>query len=172
MTAFPPRPDRATLLTRALLHEVRARAEASPRRRMNFNFHLEDAENPNRLLNVLLRGTYIAPHRHLAPPKTEAFLVLEGRIGFFLFEDDGRVSRAMELGMDPGHPDLPLGIDLRPGVWHTLCALTPHAVCYEVKPGPYTPATDKEFAAFAPREGDPGAAAYQASLIALLPKKV
>jgi hypothetical protein len=47
-------------------------------------------------------------------------------------------------------------------------ALTPHAVCYEVKPGPWNPASDKEFAVWAPDEGRPEAAAYLAGLIDLV----
>jgi len=53
-----------------------------------------------------------------------------------------------------------LGIDLAPGLWHTGAAVTETAVCFEVKPGPYDVATDKEFAPWAPTEGDPAAAAY------------
>ena len=153
------------LMDRALLDAVRAQAEASPRRRMHHNFHLGPEENPNRLLNVLIRGTYIAPHQHLSPPKHEAFLVLEGEVAFFIFDDEGQVAATHRLGMDPRRPELSPGIDLAPGVWHTLAALTPHATCYEVKPGPYVPANDKSFAAWAPREGDPGAAAYLAKLL-------
>ena len=59
-----------------------------------------------------------------------------------------------------------IGIDIQPGVWHTLAVLTPHAVCYEVKPGPYSPANDKDFAPWAPREGDSDAAAYLEKLVA------
>jgi len=43
--------------------------------------------------------------------------------------------------------------------------MSPHAVCYEVKPGPYDAATDKEFAPWAPREGDPGALEYLRLLV-------
>jgi len=38
-------------------------------------------------------------------------------------------------------------------------------VCYEVKPGPYLQANDKEFAPWAPREGDPDAARYLEELV-------
>jgi hypothetical protein len=58
------------------------------------------------------------------------------------------------------------GIDLEPGVWHTLTAVSPYAVCYEVKPGPWDPKTDKEFAPWAPSEGDPAAAGYLRGLLA------
>ena len=46
-----------------------------------------------------------------------------------------------------------LGVDISAGVWHTVVVLSDVLVCYEVKPGPWDPATDKEFAAWAPVEG-------------------
>jgi cupin fold WbuC family metalloprotein len=153
------------LLDSGLLRDLIERARQSPRLRTNHNFHLSMEDNPHRFLNVMVRGTYIAPHRHLDPPKAEAFLVLEGEIGFFTFDDAGRVVRTEILGRDP------LGIDILPGVWHTLSPLSAHAVCYEVKPGPYSAANDKDFAPWAPREGDPGAPAYLESLLSKIRNK-
>lgn len=149
------------LLTRELFKSLVERAQQSPRLRTNHNFHSSLEENPHRFLNVLVRGTYIAPHRHLAPPKAEAFVVLEGEVAFFTFEDDGSVATTQVLGREA------VGIDVGSGVWHTLAVLSPHAVCYEVKPGPYTAGADKDFAPWAPREGDPGAPAYLERLAAL-----
>jgi cupin fold WbuC family metalloprotein len=146
-------------LNRALVDDLIERALAAPRRRINHNFHASMEDNPHRFLNVMAKGTYIAPHRHLNPPKAESFVVLEGEIAFFIFDDAGHVTRTEILGGDP------IGIDLTPGVWHTLTPLSEHAVCYEVKPGPYSAATDKDFAPWAPREGDPAAAAYLESLL-------
>jgi cupin fold WbuC family metalloprotein len=148
--------DRVQLMTPALFERVLAEARQSPRRRMNFNFHATLEENPSRLLNVLLRGTYIRPHRHSDPPKAESFVVLEGRIAILIFDDSGRVERRYALGRG----DEALGVDIAPGVWHTAAALSEHAVCFEVKPGPYVQAVDKEFAPWAPREGDPGCAEF------------
>jgi len=119
-------------------------------------------DNPHRFLNVLVKGTYVAPHRHLDPPKAESFVVLEGEIAFFIFDDVGAVVRTEKVGVDP------IGIDLPPGVWHATAPLSAHAVCYEVKPGPYSAATDKEFAPWAPREGEPGVAAYIESLLEII----
>ena len=116
-------------------------------------------ENPHRFLNVMLKGTYVAPHRHLDPPKAESFLVLEGRLAFFTFDDAGRNASTHILGPDA------VGIDVVPGIWHSMTPLTDHAICYEVKPGPYVAASDKEFAPWAPREGQPAAAAYLESLL-------
>jgi hypothetical protein len=38
-------------------------------------------------------------------------------------------------------------------------------VCFEVKPGPWERATDKEFAEWAPAESDPAAAEYLRRLL-------
>lgn len=155
-------PDaRIQILNADLLDSVLERARQSPRLRTNHNFHHAMEENPHRFLNVMLRGTYIAPHRHLDPPKSESFLVLEGEIAFFTFDDAGDVTGRYLLGRDAR------GIDIAPGIWHTLAVLTPHAICYEVKPGPYSAATDKDFARWAPREGDPGVGAYLEGLLRL-----
>ncbi len=58
-----------------------------------------------------------------------------------------------------------LGIDVAPGVWHTLAVLSPHAVCYEVKPGPYSASNDKDFARWAPQEGEAGVEEYLEKLL-------
>jgi cupin fold WbuC family metalloprotein len=149
------------LIGPALFARVLDQARQSPRRRMNYNFHPAPDSNPHRFLNVLLRGTYITPHRHLDPPKSETFLALEGHIAFFLFDDRGAVLERHDLG--PGQSAF--GLDIEPGLRHTIAALSDHAVCFEVKPGPSSPMSDKEFAPWAPREGDPRAAAYLASLL-------
>jgi cupin fold WbuC family metalloprotein len=145
----------------ALIERTILRARSSPRLRANHNFHPSHADPTHRFLNAFLRGTYVAPHRHIAIPKPEAFLVLRGELACFLFDEAGNVRARHVLGRNGV-----LGIDVPPGMWHTLAPATEVAVCYEVKPGPWDPATDKEFASWAPREGEPGAAAYLAALMA------
>jgi hypothetical protein len=57
-----------------------------------------------------------------------------------------------------------LALDCRGGVWHTFFALEPGTVIFEVKPGPYEMATDKEFALWAPAENAADAPSYLAKL--------
>jgi len=151
--------DGMQILDEKLIRSVIAAARQSERRRMNLNLHRGNGDNPHRFLNVLLRGTYVTPHRHLRPPKSETFLILRGSVVFFVFADDGtiRETRTLAAGSDSG---IPLGIDIQPGIWHTLAALTEYAVCFEVKPGPYDPEDDKEFAPWAPLEGAADCGAY------------
>ena len=62
-----------------------------------------------------------------------------------------------------------LGMDLPPGVWHSLVALE-ETVIYEVKGHPaggYVEARDKDFAAWSPAEGSPEAEACERELALL-----
>lgn len=151
-------------ITGTLFDSVTRQASASPRLRMNHNFHSGPEDNPHRFLNILLRGTYIRPHRHLSPPKPETFLVLEGAADVIIFDDAGAITARYQLGLETSEGRL-WGVDIAPGVWHTILPRTERAVCFEVKPGPWKPATDKEFAEWAPAENDPRAAAYCSSLL-------
>ena len=79
-----------------LLDQVVKEARASERRRMNFNFHqLEDPAN--RMLNAIEPESYIRPHRHLEPPRDEAFFVMRGKGVVVLFNDDGSVEMFVGL---------------------------------------------------------------------------
>jgi cupin fold WbuC family metalloprotein len=142
------------LISAELFEGIAELAAASPRRRMNHNLHDAAGDNPHRFLNVLLRGTYIRPHRHVTPPKSETFLVLEGIADAILFDDRGAITARHSLGAE-GPLGRLWGIDLPEGVWHTVLPRTARAVCFEVKPGPWDLSTDKEFAPWAPEEGSP-----------------
>ncbi len=151
----------AQVIDDALLSEVLDRARASSRRRANHDFHAGAEDNPHRFLNVMLRDTYVRPHRHLDPPKSESFLVLEGEVSVLVFDDTGAVVERHDLGRGGVR-----GVDLPPGVWHSLVVRSEHAVLYEVKPGPWDPRTDKEMAPWAPPEGADDALAYGRRLLA------
>ena len=148
------------LIDEALLNATLERAMQAPRGRTNHNFHPDMASNPHRFLNAWTRGSYGAPHRHLAVPKPESFVVLRGEMALFIFDDQGVVTGRHVLGRDGL-----VGIDVAPGIWHTVACVSETAICFEVKAGPYDAATDKEFAPWAPREGDAGAAAYLEKLV-------
>lgn len=140
------------LITHALMATLIEKAKSAPRLRTNHNFHQTLEENPNRFLNVMVKGTYFTPHRHADPPKPETILVLKGRVLFIIFDDQGEITHVYRLG-ENGE----IGVDMPPGVWHTMIVLSDTAVCFEVKPGPYSMASDKEFAPWAPRETGFGA---------------
>ena len=158
--------DQVEYLTRALFARLCQRAAESSRGRVNFNFH-EFSDHYQRMLNVVQPGSYIRPHCHTAPAKSESFIVLTGEIGFFRFGEDGKLADAQRLG--PGRAAV--GVDLLPGVWHSFLALENDTVVFEGKTGPYNPEDDKRFASWAPAEGSPAADAYVEKLLSDLPAR-
>ncbi|MFO1479052.1 MAG: WbuC family cupin fold metalloprotein [Turneriella sp.] len=148
------------IITPALLDSLTERAKTSERQRTNHNFHQSFEENPNRFLNVMVKGTYVTPHRHTTPPKSESFVVLRGQLLFITFDDVGELQTVTRLSAQDNH-----GIDIAPGVWHSIIVESDTAICFEVKPGPYAPANDKDFAPWAPREGEAGCAEYAGQLL-------
>lgn len=130
-------------------------AAGAPRRRCNLNLHAELADPVQRLLIAIEPGSYVRPHRHSEPAKWELFVILSGRLAVLVFDADGKVLEREELA--PGGA-IPIA-EIPPGAWHSVAALDPGTVIFEVKPGPYAPLADKDFAAWAPAEGDARAAA-------------
>ncbi len=145
-------------LDAALLAQKAADAAASPRLREIHRLHVDDGESLHRMLNAVQPGSYVRPHRHLDPPKAESFIALQGSFGFVQFEEDGSFLRENCLLLDRERGFL--GVDAREGFFHVIFALAPDSVAFEVKPGPYSAMSDKDFAPWAPAEGDVDAKAY------------
>lgn len=133
-------------IDRYLLDATTEKAEMSPRLRINHNFHDRPDAPVNRLLNALEPGTYIRPHRHLHPPKEEIFLLLRGQVQLFIFDEEGQVVETFRLDPAAGF----YGVELEPGTWHSLVALEPGSVIYEIKEGPFTPLQPIDFAPWSP----------------------
>lgn len=143
-------------IDQSLFAGLAEQAAANPRGRQHHNFHAM-AEPCHRMAVGLQPDTYIPPHRHLSEDKAETLLVLKGRLGLLLFDEKGGVieKRLLEAGGEC------LGVDLPPGVYHALVVLAADSILFECKAGPYRPVGEGELAPWAPREGEPGVAAYQ-----------
>ena len=158
--ALTPPTDRVSFVTQADVARTVAASRQSPRARMIQPFHRSDAASLHRMFNAIQPGSYIAPHRHLDPPKDEAWIVLQGALAFFTFDEAGALETVAEIRAQSEV----FGVDLEAGVYHALYALEPDTVVYEVKSGPYASNNDKSFAPWAPREGEPGTREYLAKL--------
>lgn len=123
-------------------------AKTNDRKRIILPIHRTDDASVQRMLNFLQPGTFIRPHRHPVDGAIETILVLQGRLGFIIFDENGSVDRCCDLlGVRSGGLGL---IDIEPNVWHGMVALSPDTVVLEIKQGPYDFETDKEFAHWAP----------------------
>ncbi|HWE74983.1 MAG TPA: WbuC family cupin fold metalloprotein [Stellaceae bacterium] len=136
------------------LDDLVARANASPRGRLNLNLHPRLDDPIQRLLNAGGPGTYVRPHRH-RPHIWELVMTLRGHIDAIVFDADGRIIRRAPL--KPNGDGI---IQNQGGVWHSFVFMAPDSVAFEIKPGPYDAKLDKEFAAWSPREDAAEGAAF------------
>ena len=132
----------------ATIAAVTAQAMASPRKRAIKRYH-EHPDLVQRMLNVIRPSSYVTPHRHQAPDKVEAFIILSGRCVVVSFDNSGEVTEwvVLEAGRTPG-------VEIEPRTWHMIICLpsldNSPAVLYEVIEGPYDADSHKKFAPFAP----------------------
>ena len=149
-----------------LLNEIIAKAKTSPRKRMNHNFHTYAEDPLQRMLNCLELGTYCRPHKHENPPKREVFIILKGTVAVLQFNNEGKIIDTTILNNTNGQ----YGVEIPPLTWHSIIALENESVVFECKDGPYEPASDKDFAPWAPEEGSAESAYYLKKLISELQK--
>jgi len=133
----------------APLGQTLAASRAGSRRRANFNVHPTLEDPVQRMLNVLQPGSYVRPHRH-SPDRFELFLRLAGEAAVLLFRENGEPFEGAILGDGTAW-----AVEAPGGVWHTVLALCPDAVLFELKRGPYRSTGENDFAPWAPLEGTP-----------------
>ncbi|MFP4133165.1 MAG: WbuC family cupin fold metalloprotein [Halothece sp.] len=139
------------LLNQSLINTVAKEAANSERLRKNYNFH-ELSETVQRFINIMQPRTYVRPHRHTRLEDKngfEFFLTLQGKIGVLLFDHQGNITHQEQLGEESEN----YGIEIAEGTFHTLVALAPNTVMFELKEGPYVPTEDKDFLPQFPTEG-------------------
>ncbi len=146
-------------LTKRGLYDLSMQADAAPRGRLNRNLHEMD-DPVHRLLNAIEPGSWVRPHRHLDPPRSETVLVVAGALGVVVFDDAGTVAEVVKL--EAGGATF--GVDLSAGTWHGLVALEPGTVFFETKPGPYVAPAPPDWAPWAPAEGDASALAAEEAM--------
>ena len=125
--------SRMKIIDQNLLDKVSAEAKASPRLRMNYNFHQSLEEKCHRMLNAVEPGTVVPIHRH--PTKDESFVVLRGKVKVSTYNDDGSVIESVVLCQEDGR----YGVNIPKNVWHNLESLAPNSVIFECKEGPFVP---------------------------------
>lgn len=148
------------IINSILLSDLSAQAKVNPRLRKNLNLHKNYDEPSQRLLNAMEPDSYIRPHRHLRDPKPESFVGLRGKMVLLVFSNTGVVEQVVPFGPEQDA----VGVDLPPGVWHTVICLQEGSVFYETKPGPFNPIYKKDMAPWAPEEGSSETAIYLAKL--------
>src|SRR5512133_1830363 len=115
------------IVSKELLDELSLKAAASPRKRLNHNFHDDLGDPINRMLNAFEPGTYIQPHKHENPDKREVFIVLRGSLVVVFFDNSGTPVDFILLDPKKGN----FAVEIPAGAWHSLFALESGTVVYE-----------------------------------------
>ena len=121
------------VIDKCLLDDVSGQAKASPRLRMNYNFHQSLEDKCHRFLNAVEPGTEVPIHKH--PTKDETFVLLRGRVKVTTHNDDGSIKESVVLNSEEGL----YGVDIPKGVWHKVESLESGSVFFECKEGPFVP---------------------------------
>lgn len=148
-TALDAPDSDVTPLTLTMVGDLLTLSRESPRKRMIQRLHKDNDAGVHKMFNGLQPGTYITPHRHLHPAKTETIMVVSGAMLFVEFTDEGELKDHILL--QPGTETF--GVDVAPHVFHTYVALKPDTLIFEVKDGPYERSSDKDIPVWAPVEG-------------------
>lgn len=120
------------VISQAILDQLTEQAQASPRLRMNLNFHQSLDEKCHRFLNAIEPGSVVPIHHH--PTKEETFILLRGRLRVTTHNDDGSIIEDIILDPLEGR----YGVNIGKNVWHTIEALE-SSVIFECKEGPFVP---------------------------------
>ena len=139
-----------------LLDKVSRLAKESPRGRKNYNFHKTYEDSLQRLLNAIEPYSYIQPHKHENPDKREVFTVLQGRLLVVEFDTSGNITEHCIIAPADGI----FGAEISERTFHSIFAMESGTMVYEIKDGPYSPIDDKNFATWAPKEGEAGVKDY------------
>ena len=108
-------------------------AENSPRKRVVKILH-EDNYKMQMLINCVLNGSIIIPHKHEKPDKTEVFHILRGSIKLQEFNKDGKIIKSEileegDIGFTP------------PRTYHNLEVISDYALLFICINGKYNPKT-------------------------------
>ena len=126
------------IIDHELLDSLSAKAQASPRLRMNFDLRNSPEDGSQRMLNALEPGTPMPIHRHRKSSETVA--CLRGHLREVFYDDAGRVTEVIDLA--PGSACVAVNIPV--GQWHTVEVLESGTVILEMKDGPYAPLGEED----------------------------
>ena len=135
---------------------LKSEANISPRKRTLLKLHASHEEELHSMINVLKKGTYILPHKHVlinssgkTIKKGESFLALEGKGKIILFKENGEVEK--EIFMDSEEKTM---VWVSSEQYHTIVAISDYFIIFENKTGPWKEDEDKFFHEKFPTENE------------------
>lgn len=119
------------IIDRHILDALTARAQVSPRLRMNLDLRNSTEDQSQRMLNAIEPGTRMPVHRHRTT--SETVVCLRGHFEEYFYDEFGVLTDVVD--MRPGGTLL----NIPAGRWHSLRSLESGTVLLECKDGAWTP---------------------------------
>ena len=119
------------IIDRHVLDALTARAQVSPRLRMNLDLRNSTEDQSQRMLNAIEPGTRMPVHRHRTT--SETVVCLRGHFEEYFYDEFGVLTDVVD--MRPGGTLL----NIPAGRWHSLRSLESGTVLLECKDGAWTP---------------------------------
>lgn len=153
-------------LSACMLDQLVVQASGTSRKRQHLNMHMSYDDPVQRLFNAIGPDSYVRPHRHFQDQRTEILLGIRGKLTFVTFDDVGNILESIAFGPQQPGQEWPasVGVEVPPGVWHTVIADEPGSILFEIKAGPFDPQSAKEWAEWAPSEDNGAGSAYLEAL--------
>lgn len=121
-----------------LFDRIAAEAEASPRRRMHYDFRTSPNDTSQRILNVMMPDTVVPVHRH--NETSETVIVCRGAVREEFYDEQG--NKIKEFVLRAGSSCA--GIQVPTGMYHTCVCLECGSVIFEAKDRPYDSSTTED----------------------------
>ena len=117
-----------------LVKRLKYLASNSRNKRSRLCAHVTNKENVNEMIIALQKDSYVGPHTH-PKIKSESYLILEGSMNVYIFDDSGRVIKNIKMG--PYSSGKQFYYRMKNGYWHMPYAHKEWCIYYETFAGPY-----------------------------------
>ena len=141
--------ERIVKIDKAMLDAVKQKALATPRKRSRICAH-KDPEDPlHEMFIVHTKDAYVRPHKQLN--KSESFYVVEGAVTVVMFDEEGDIIEAIEMG--EARSGKPFYYRTSEAIFHAIIITSDVLVFHEVTKGPFVK-SDTIYACWAPEESE------------------
>jgi cupin fold WbuC family metalloprotein len=131
------------------IQNITQKAEENERKRIRICAHQTTEDRLHEMIIVHTKDTYVWPHKHLN--KSESFHVIEGRADVVIFDEDGEITRVIQMG--DYRSGLCFYYRIADPLFHTLLIYSDKLVFHEATNGPFNHA-DSAYAPWAPDMND------------------
>lgn len=123
--------DETVQITKSTIEELKNESKVRGNCNIRICLHNSPKSEFHEMIILERPGLYVPPHKHTE--KEESCHIIEGRIGVFIFDDNGNVARSSIVAEDNNFI-----FRIEKNQWHMLIPLSDPVIYHESKPGPFT----------------------------------